>query len=49
MAKGVSNLGTNKLKSKSKQRTSVGHSTNTRYTKSCQKKNGKKVYRGQGK
>jgi len=49
MAKGAGNIGTNQLKTKSKQRTSIGHSTNTRYTKKNQKKNGKKVYRGQGK
>lgn len=39
----------NKIKSKSKQRTSIGKSTNTRYTKKSQKKLGKKSYRGQGK
>ena len=38
----------NKAKTKSKQRTSQGKSTNTRYTKKCQKKNGKKAYKGQG-
>lgn len=38
-----------KSKSKSKQRTSIGKSVNTRYTKKSQKKIGKKVYRGQGK
>ncbi len=44
----MANPGDNKIKSKSKQRTSIGKSTNTQYTKKCQK-NGKKVYRGQGK
>jgi len=40
---------TNKTKSKTKQRTSIGNSVNTRYTKKSQKHNGKKPYRGQGK
>lgn len=39
----------NKIKSKNKQRTCVGHSTNTRYNKKCQKAIGKKAYKGQGK
>lgn len=29
-------------------KTSIGCSKNTRYNKACQKRNGKKAYRGQG-
>ena len=49
MAKGANTIGTNQKKTKSKQRTSIGHSSNTRYTKKHQKQNGKKSYKGQGK
>lgn len=38
-----------KINGQNKQRTSIGKSPNSRYTKKRQKKMGVKLYRGQGK
>lgn len=37
------------VKGTNKQKTSIGNGKNSRYNKARHKKNGKKVYRGQGK
>lgn len=45
----VTTVGTGMKKPSVNHKTSIGKSTNTNYRKKCDKKRGKKLYRGQGK